>query len=196
MPFTPDVANSVVPMVLVTPFLGGAGGDMKDLLVVIAKAAIFIALAIAAARWLVPWLLHIVVATRKREVWYYRVRPKDGTDYGPAEVSNPIFIDNSPPVANAGPDQRIAPTQAVVLVTLDGTGSQDVDGYLLDYTWSEGATVLSRGARVNVELPVGQHTLTLTVGDGEGTSTDEVLIDIPDPKPTVTAPADFTVERS
>jgi len=132
-------------------------------------------------------------ATRKREVWYYRVRPKDGTDYGPAEVSSPIFIENSPPVANAGPDQRILPTQAVVRVTLDGTGSQDVDGDVLDSTWSEGATVLSRGARVNVELPVGQHTLTLTVGDGEGTSTDEVLIDIPDPKPTVTAPADFTM---
>jgi hypothetical protein len=132
-------------------------------------------------------------ATRKREVWYYRVRPKDGTDYGPAEVSNPIFIENSVPVANAGPDQRIPPTSAVVRVTLDGTGSQDVDGDVLDYTWSEGATVLSRGARVTVELPVGRHTLTLTVGDGEGTSTDEVLIDIPDPKPTVTAPADFTV---
>ncbi len=131
-------------------------------------------------------------ATRKREVWYYRVRPKDGSDHGPAEVSNPVFIENSPPAASAGPDQRIVPTQRVVRVTLDGTGSQDADGDVLDYTWSEGSTVLSRGVRVNVELPVGQHTLTLTVADGEASSTDEVLIDIPDPKPTVTAPADFT----
>jgi CPA2 family monovalent cation:H+ antiporter-2 len=59
----------VVPMVLITPFLGGAGGDMKDLLLVIAKAGLFIALAVAAARWLVPWLLQVVVATRKREVF-------------------------------------------------------------------------------------------------------------------------------
>ncbi|HYI02998.1 PKD domain-containing protein [Hyalangium sp.] len=132
-------------------------------------------------------------ATRKREVWYYRVRPKDGTDYGPAEVSNPTFIENSPPVASAGPDQQIPPTQAVMRVTLDGTGSQDMDGDVLDYTWSEGSTVLSRGARVTVELPVGQRTLTLTVADGEDTSTDEVLIDIPDPRPTATAPADFTM---
>jgi CPA2 family monovalent cation:H+ antiporter-2 len=59
----------VVPMVLVTPFLGGAGGDMKDLLFVIGKAGVFIGLAIVAARWVVPWLLHVVVATRKREVF-------------------------------------------------------------------------------------------------------------------------------
>ena len=59
----------VVPMVLVTPFLGGAGGDVKDLLIVIAKAGAFIALAIVAARWVIPWLLHIVVGTRKREVF-------------------------------------------------------------------------------------------------------------------------------
>jgi CPA2 family monovalent cation:H+ antiporter-2 len=59
----------VVPMVLITPFLGGAGGDVKDLLIVIAKAGAFIALAVAAARWLVPWLLQVVVRTRKREVF-------------------------------------------------------------------------------------------------------------------------------
>jgi CPA2 family monovalent cation:H+ antiporter-2 len=59
----------VVPMVLITPFLGGAGGDMRDLLVVIGKAGVFIALAVVAARWVVPWLLHIVVDTRKREVF-------------------------------------------------------------------------------------------------------------------------------
>jgi CPA2 family monovalent cation:H+ antiporter-2 len=59
----------VVPMVLVTPFLGGAGGDASDLLLVIGKAGVFIALAVVAARWVVPWLLHVVVATRKREVF-------------------------------------------------------------------------------------------------------------------------------
>ena len=59
----------VVPMVLVTPFLGGAGGDMADLLLVIGKAGVFIGLAVVAARWVVPWLLHIVVNTRKREVF-------------------------------------------------------------------------------------------------------------------------------
>lgn len=59
----------VVPMVLLTPFLGGAAGNASELLLVVAKAAVFIGLAIAAARWLVPWLLHTVAATRKREVF-------------------------------------------------------------------------------------------------------------------------------
>ncbi len=131
-------------------------------------------------------------ATAKREVWYYRVRPRDGTDHGPAEVSSPAFIENSPPVANAGPDQTVTPTQPVMRVTLDGSGTRDADGDVLDYTWSEGETVLGRGVRVTVELPIGEHTLVLSVGDGEGTTTDEVRIDIPAPKPTATAPADFT----
>jgi sugar lactone lactonase YvrE len=132
-------------------------------------------------------------ATTKREVWYYRVRPRDGSDHGTAEVSSPVFIENSPPVASAGPDQTIPPTQAVMRVTLDGVGSRDADGDVLDYAWSEGGTVLGRGSRVSVDLPIGKHTLVLTVGDGEATTTDEVLIDIPAPKPTATAPADFTV---
>ncbi|WP_331107688.1 PKD domain-containing protein [Archangium sp.] len=131
-------------------------------------------------------------ATTKREVWYYRVRPRDGSDHGPAEVSSPVFIENSPPVANAGLDQTIPPTQEVMRVTLDGVGSRDADGDVLDYTWSEGGTVLGRGSRVAVDLPIGKHTLVLSVGDGEGTTTDEVLIDIPAPKPTATVPADFT----
>jgi CPA2 family monovalent cation:H+ antiporter-2 len=55
--------------VLLTPFLGSAGGDLANVLLVVAKAGVFIGLAIAAARWIVPWLLHVVVATRKREVF-------------------------------------------------------------------------------------------------------------------------------
>jgi hypothetical protein len=131
-------------------------------------------------------------ATTKREVWYYRVRPKDGSDHGTAEVSSPAFIGNSPPVANAGPDQHLVPTQRVMRVTLDGAGTVDADGDVLDYTWTEGNVELGRGVRVSVDLPVGTHTLTLSVRDGEDVTTDDVVIDIPDPQPTAMAPADFT----
>jgi hypothetical protein len=131
-------------------------------------------------------------ATTKREVWYYRVRPKDGSDHGTAEVSSPAFIGNSPPVANAGPDQHLIPTQRVMRVTLDGSGTRDADGDVLDYTWTEDTLELGRGVRVSVDLPVGTHTLTLSVRDGEDVTTDDVVIEIPDPQPTATAPADFT----
>jgi hypothetical protein len=131
-------------------------------------------------------------ATTKREVWYYRVRPRDGSDYGTAEVSSPVFIENSPPQASAGLDQTIAPTSRVTRVTLDGSGSSDADGDVLDYTWSEGGVELARGIRATAELPVGLHTLTLTVRDGEGSTTDEVRIEIQDPRPSASGPADFT----
>ena len=46
-----------------------------------------------------------------------------------------ITVTNQPPVADAGPDQ-ITPTRA--LVTLDGSGSSDLDGdYPLVYYWSQ-----------------------------------------------------------
>jgi monovalent cation:H+ antiporter-2, CPA2 family len=59
----------VVPMVLITPFLGDTGGETKNLLIVLAKAGLFIGLAVAAARWVVPRFLHTIAATRKREIF-------------------------------------------------------------------------------------------------------------------------------
>ena len=44
-----------------------------------------------------------------------------------------INTGNSPPVANAGPDQTVALNS---LVTLNGSGSTDVDGNPLTFAWS------------------------------------------------------------
>lgn len=59
----------LVPMVLLTPFLAGRGGDIGSALLVAAKAIGFVIAAVLAARYVVPWVLHQVVGTRKREVF-------------------------------------------------------------------------------------------------------------------------------
>ncbi len=59
----------VVPMVLLTPFLAGERISSGALLGVLLKAGVFLVAALAAARIVVPRLLGVVVATRKREIF-------------------------------------------------------------------------------------------------------------------------------
>ncbi len=59
----------IVPMVLFTPFLGGQGGEWTTLLWIGGKALVFVGVAVLAARYFVPWLLHLVVKTRQREAF-------------------------------------------------------------------------------------------------------------------------------
>lgn len=59
----------IVPIVLLTPFLGGQGGDVTTITWVAIKALVFIGAAVVAAKHLVPWLLYQAVKTRKREVF-------------------------------------------------------------------------------------------------------------------------------
>lgn len=76
----------------------------------------------------------------------------DGTvDSAPDSVT--ITTKNSPPIADAGPDQKVSVKQTV---TLDGSSSSDVDGDLLTFSWSllskpEGsAAVLSNPAAIQL----------------------------------------------
>jgi hypothetical protein len=88
---------------------------------------------------------------------------------------------NTPPVANAGPDQTVTDDDGdgMALITLDGRASSDADGTIISYEWREGTTVLGFGATQSVWLPVGSHTLTLEVKDDAGaTSTDNVVVTI------------------
>lgn len=59
----------IVPMVLITPFLGGQGGDLWEVAMLSGKALLFLALAATVARYLVPWLLNQVARTKKREAF-------------------------------------------------------------------------------------------------------------------------------
>lgn len=131
--------------------------------------------------------------TSKREMWVYKIVPKDGEDVGLTEISDPVFIANTPPIASAGPDQTIGCTGSLMRVTLDGTASSDVDGDVLAYTWTEGGTPLGTGSSLSIDLPLGDHPVLLTVSDGESSTTDQVLINLPCPLPTSTATSPLEV---
>jgi len=59
----------VVPLVLFTPFLAGAGEGLTGILAVSAKAAAVVLTAHYSARFLVPWIFSQVVKTRSRELF-------------------------------------------------------------------------------------------------------------------------------
>jgi hypothetical protein len=93
---------------------------------------------------------------------------------------------NTPPVANAGPDQVVECTSpAGAQVTLDGSASFDPDGDPLTFTWTdEMNNVVATGAMPMIIVPEGTHTFTLTVDDGRGgTDADTVVITVQDTTP-------------
>jgi RHS repeat-associated protein len=92
-----------------------------------------------------------------------------------------ITTGNTPPVAHAGPDQT---AQIGLAVTLDGSGSSDVDGQPLSYFWSfierpaGSAAVLSDPAAVKpafIPDAVGTYLISLTVHDGLAQSAPDIV---------------------
>ncbi len=59
----------IVPMVLITPFLGGKEVDPMEVGLLAGKAVLFLLLAATIARYLVPWFLNQVAQTKKREAF-------------------------------------------------------------------------------------------------------------------------------
>ena len=102
---------------------------------------------------------------------------------GPVEgAAPPPPPANTPPVANAGPDQTLRLTKPAKLATfvLDGRLSSDADSDPLGYTWrSSTGAVVGTTSQVSVQRGVGQHVFTLTVTDGRGGSaTDTVVVSV------------------
>jgi hypothetical protein len=97
-----------------------------------------------------------------------------------------VMAANSPPVANAGPDQTItdANGDGMEVVTFNGSASTDPDGTIVSYNWTKNGNPFGNTASFGVVQAVGTHTVTLTVTDNRGaTSTDTVVVTINHPPP-------------
>ena len=93
-------------------------------------------------------------------------------------------VSNQPPTANAGPDQSVA---AATQFTLDGTGSQDTDGTIIEWRWTQtaGDTVtlnLENPARPTTTAPskttAQRLTFQLVTVDDEGAVSSPSLVNI------------------
>ncbi len=82
---------------------------------------------------------------------------------------------NQVPVANAGPDRRIAVGQRI---TFDARGSSDSDGTIVIYKWNFGDGTSDGGLQVqHIYQNVGSYTVTLSIEDNDGAiSTDTALV--------------------
>jgi hypothetical protein len=136
-------------------------------------------------------------------VYYYfvRVQQPGNTVYRYTTLTgDPGFrgVANQPPVANAGADQVVhdLDNNLSEMVTLNGSGSSDPDGTIVNYLWQEGTTTLANSASptANVNLGAGAHTITLTVTDDDGaTDSDDVTV-IVNRRPTANAGPDAVID--
>jgi hypothetical protein len=101
------------------------------------------------------------------------------------------------PFADAGPDQTAECTFPLTAVTLDGTGSSDVQDDPLEFTWSASGVVFDdpHSPQPTGSFPKGTTAVTLSVTDGatEGTDTAQVSI-VDTTAPTVACPPSVEVE--
>lgn len=90
------------------------------------------------------------------------------------------------PIAVAGPDQSVQTLDLTTPITLDGTGSYDIENLPLSYEWREGITVLSTSEIFTHNFASGDHVITLTVTDTCGfSSTDTTTITVKQVSPPV-----------
>jgi hypothetical protein len=91
------------------------------------------------------------------------------------------------PFADAGPDRVAECTFPLTPVTLDGTGSSDIQNDPLTFDWSAPGVVFNdpHSPQPTGSFPKATTTVTLTVSDGETEGTDTALVSVVD----TTAPA-------
>jgi len=110
---------------------------------------------------------------------------------------------NQPPIAVAGLDITVTDNDnnGFEALILDGSGSEDVDGDILLYEWSEEGNIIATGVNPTVNFTLGNHDIELKVTDNEGaTDTDIMVITVNAPEtnqsPVANAGNDVSVEDS
>jgi hypothetical protein len=130
-------------------------------------------------------------------------------DYVAQLIVNDGFVDsapdtvrvstlNLPPVADAGPDQRVP---AASVVQLDGSSSSDPEGSPLQFTWSFASRPTGSGAALSApsaarptflaDVP-GEYSLELRVSDGVRTSEPDTVLVTADPTVVTVEASDGT----
>jgi len=85
------------------------------------------------------------------------------------------------PVADAGDDQTVddADANGSESITLDGSGSYDLDGTIESYVWKEYGSQIATGVSPTITLASGIHLITLEVTDDDvKAATDGVLVTV------------------
>ena len=105
-----------------------------------------------------------------------------------SDTAQVTIVANQSPVADAGPDLSVADADGdgAESVLLDGSASDDSDGSIITYQWTEGATALGTGSILTHSFAVGTHDVTLTVTDNGGASSSHtMLVTVTSPGPTI-----------
>ncbi|MFH0342668.1 MAG: PKD domain-containing protein, partial [Chromatiales bacterium] len=127
------------------------------------------------------------------------------TDDKGEEASDSVTVTvrgNAPPLADAGPDQRLRGGEPVIL---DGSASRDPDGTIRTYAWvqSEGTPVTLSGTHAAIASftspRIGTEEVlrfTLTVSDDRGAAASDSVqvILLPNGAPTANAGIDHTID--
>ena len=138
--------------------------------------------------------------------YYFAIKVIDDVDNislisNVVQVTTSVFV-NMPPIADAGPDQTVNDTDGdnSEAVTLDGSGSEDLDGNILSYAWFEdlgsgiSPSPICTGVSPEYDFFVGTHTVILIVTDDNlATASDTVTI-IVNQLPVADAGGDQTMD--